>query len=626
MLTGLPTRSMLKLPPAARRGARALGVLPTPQRVLSAGGLCPFADVAVLLPAGEHERLVAERVRGHLRACGLTKVPAVATPEAAERYPIVIAVGDPVRDPRVRRYWEEVTAPLDWQALPPAGYALAIRCRCRRGRVVLAATTAEGLRNAFATFRQLTVFARGVIAAKQAVIVDWPSFELRGMIEGFYHQPWSHQQRLRLLRFAGEYKLNVFAYAPKDDPFHRARWRELYNQRQLRELRQLIDTARDRGVRFCYALHPGGERPEQSIHYSSEDDFQALAAKLESIRALGVNTFAVLLDDIVDVEHLAGGTINEGLRHEDDRAAFPTLGAAHVHLLNRLHKVLAAADPATTLIFCPTEYIGTGGSDYLRSLSALDPAIHCFWTGPQICSRQITPAEADRFAASIGRRPLVWDNYPVNDYDRNRLLLGPIRNRPADLPAHLAGIIANPMNEGEASKLALATIADYLWNPAAYDPAASWELAVMHLAGDGYPALRRFARQSLSSFLDPEESPELAAAIAAFWADYERRGAKADGEELVRLFRGFRLLPAQLERQVDNQFLLADIGGYLQKLRDVGTLGLACVEGLLHPSPRRLAKMEELARHTAANGRRVCDTVIQPFVARALAEMVKEGA
>jgi len=603
---GLPSPVLSKLPTWARQGARRLGVLPTPRQVLFAGGLSPYVDVAVLLPPGEQERLIAEKVRSLLRAGGLAKVPAVATVEVADRYSLVIAVGDPRRDPRLRAYWQEAAAiAVDWDALPEGGYALAVRCRCRRGRVVLAATAAEGFRNAFSTLKQLTVSARGGLAAKEVLILDHPSFPVRGVIEGFYGEPWSHQQRLRLLRFMGDYKYNLYVYAPKDDPLHRERWREPYPQRQLREFRQLVDTGRDQGVKFCFALSPG-----LSVRYSRDDDFQALCQKVDAMRALGVSAFALCLDDI-----------EPELHHPEDKAAFPSLAAGQVHFTNRLNDYLLSCDPAGDLIFCPTEYTGTGGSPYLAQISALAPNIRIFWTGRQVCTPHITPEDAAAFAASIGRPPLVWDNYPVNDYDRNRLLLGPIMNRPPELAAHTAGIIANPMNEGEASKLPLATFADYLWNAEAYDPAASWEASIMRLAGGaGYATLRRFARQHLRSFLLDEESPELTLALAAFWQDYEKRGSQADGRELERIFHGFARLPADLERQVDNPFLLADIGGYLQKLRDVGALGLACLRALLDPSPEHRAKVERLASKAAANCRRVCDQVIEPFIERTLRE------
>jgi hypothetical protein len=144
----------------------------------------------------------------------------------------------------------------------------------------------------------------------------------------------------------------------------------------------------------------------------------------------------------------------------------------------------------------------------------------------------------------------------------------------------------------------------------------------MHLAGGaGYATLRRFARQNMSSFLCSQEAPELAEAAQEFWGDYGQRGAQADGSALERIFRGFTRLPAELERQVDNQFLLADLGGYLQKTRDLGALGLACLRALLEPGEDRREKVAKLAHAAEANSRRVADRVMAEFLERARKEI-----
>ena len=49
---------------------------------------------------------------------------------------------------------------------------------------------------------------------------------LRGIVEGFYGTPWNFDIRADLLNFCGEYNLNAYIYAPKDDPYHRDKWRE----------------------------------------------------------------------------------------------------------------------------------------------------------------------------------------------------------------------------------------------------------------------------------------------------------------------------------------------------------------------------------------------------------------
>ena len=52
-----------------------------------------------------------------------------------------------------------------------------------------------------------------------------PDFKVRGVIEGFYGTPWTHEQRLRGLAHFSDFGFNRYLLAPKDDPWHRYDWR-----------------------------------------------------------------------------------------------------------------------------------------------------------------------------------------------------------------------------------------------------------------------------------------------------------------------------------------------------------------------------------------------------------------
>ena len=73
---------------------------------------------------------------------------------------------------------------------------------------------------------QLAVNDEGVLKSKEAKIEDEPTMTTRGSIEGFYGNPWSHQDRLNQIEFYGKSKLNTYIYAPKDDVYHREKWRD----------------------------------------------------------------------------------------------------------------------------------------------------------------------------------------------------------------------------------------------------------------------------------------------------------------------------------------------------------------------------------------------------------------
>jgi hypothetical protein len=295
------------------------------------------------------------------------------------------------------------------------------------------------------------------------------SFSQVGVIEGFYGPPWSHQDRLDVIRFMGDVGLTTYYYAPKDDPFHRQRWREPYPTDRWAELGELVDTARARGVRFVYAISPGG-----SMVYADTGDYGTLLQKLVAIASLDVEDFALFLDDVPPT-----------LEHEADRAAYETLADAHADLTNRLHADLRTT--GASLALTPTTYTNAWGDrEYLRRLGQLTAReVPFFWTGVDVAAPRITALQAREWASLIGRPPLVWDNYPVNDFARWRPFLGPIRHRASDLPSQVTGILSNPMNEAHASMIALATLAVYAEDPAEYDPGTALPQVVERLYGSG---------------------------------------------------------------------------------------------------------------------------------------------
>ncbi len=306
-------------------------------------------------------------------------------------------------------------------------------------------------------------------------IVDFPSFPERGVVEGFYGPPWTHQDRVDILRFEGAHGMNVYYYAPKDDPYHRKLWREAYPPEAQQRLGELIEAANRNFVDFCFAISPA-----LTMAYSSETDFRVLTSKLASVGKLGVSCFALFLDDVP-----------QDLQDPQDRAQFKTLAQAHIYLTNKLYKYLKEQSAANRLVLTPTTYTNEWGDrDYLRELGAgVDPGVSIVWTGPKVFSPAITMEQTREWGGYIHRPPLIWDNFPVNDGTPWCRYLGPLIGRELQLPEVTRGLFSNPMIEPHASMIPLQTIADYLWNTPAYDPAQSETHAVVSQYGQDAPRL-----------------------------------------------------------------------------------------------------------------------------------------
>jgi hyaluronoglucosaminidase len=304
---------------------------------------------------------------------------------------------------------------------------------------------------------------------------------IRGVIEGFYGPPWSHAERLDLIAFCGRHGLHMWVHAPKDDPYHRRLWREPYPDDELARLGELVREAERHGVDFAYAIAPGLD-----VCYSREADFERLLAKCEQVRSVGVRSFQLLWDD---VEHTLACPEDEARYGDAERPS----GAAQCELTNRFREALPQPGP---LVVCPMGYAGTGDSAYRRSFA---PGLHedvlVYWTGPEVVSIGSSREALDLAVARFrGHELVLWDNYPVNDFEPERLFLGPLRGRdPRLAEGRCAGIVANAMVQAVPSKLALATVAEWARDPHAYDPLAAYERALVAHGAEVVEALRALA-------------------------------------------------------------------------------------------------------------------------------------
>lgn len=289
---------------------------------------------------------------------------------------------------------------------------------------------------------------------------------LSGVIEGFYGRAWTHAQRVEMLDWIADAGMNSFVYAPKDDIKIRARWRELYTDREVAELKELADAAKARRLRFTVAIAPCLD-----VVYSDPADLAALKQRLDQLLDLGITGFVLLFDDIPRSMLPA------------DENAFPSFAAAQCYFTNAAFAHVRVRRPDATMIFCPTEYCAafTGndvpGSSYLKTIGTeLDPAIGVFWTGPDIVSKTISADSLREAGAVLGRKPIIWENFHANDYDIRRIYAGPLGGRHAEILDLVDGIITNPNNEFEANFVPVRTTG--LFVNGSDDEAANFSMAV----------------------------------------------------------------------------------------------------------------------------------------------------
>jgi len=267
------------------------------------------------------------------------------------------------------------------------------------------------------------------------------SIEL-GLIEGYYGTPWSWAARERTIATLKPHGYGFYIYAPKADAFLRKRWRESHPTEIAEALRALSKTCRAMGVRFGVGLSP--YELYRDFNGDAQDD---LARKLAEFDAWGIDDLAILFDDM--------------------RGDLPDLARMQVEILHWIKP----RTRATRLIVCPSYYsddpvldrfFGARPANYLEDFGRLlDPAIEIFWTGEEVCSREISPGHLARVTDQLRRKPLLWDNYPVNDGQRmSRFLhLRGFTGRPASLAPHLAAHAINPALQPTLSCIPAITLA-----------------------------------------------------------------------------------------------------------------------------------------------------------------------
>src|ERR1700730_115246 len=212
-----------------------------------------------------------------------------------------------------------------------------------------------------------------------------------GIVEGFYGPPWSHLDRLYMIRFLSDTGFNTYMYDPKDVEYHRAEWRKDYPESGARNLRELITACELFSVNFVFTVSPG-----LTIVYSDSNEMELLLKKLRASIDMGCTWIGVLLDDI-----------EPELAHDQDKKAFSSLAKAHAFVLNRVKDALQK-NGKIRITFCPTyyanDYLGKKieNNEYLKEIGVeLDQSIDVLWTGKFVVSPTITVEDAQNFSKVV---------------------------------------------------------------------------------------------------------------------------------------------------------------------------------------------------------------------------------
>jgi hyaluronoglucosaminidase len=348
---------------------------------------------------------------------------------------------------------------------------------------------------------------------------------LCGVIEGFYGRTWPWPLRRTMIDFLRQQQFNTYVYAPKADRYLRSDWRHHHPDADLNALLDLRAHCASNAIQFGMGLSPCGLQANYS-----EADRAALARKFEQLNRLDSDVLCILFDDMP--------------------GAITDLAERQVAIT----KDILSMSSARRFVMCPSYYsfdpvleqiFGKMPERYLETLGELLPSsVDIFWTGSLVLSPGYSAQDIEAIYSRIGRKPLLWDNYPVNDGKRiSRFLhLKPVRNRPRELRESCSGLLANPMNQPLLSQLPLASLAQNFYAER-YDADHFWREELEQFVGEELAVLlrrdvERFQEQGLDAISESERQTLI--------ADYARIAHPAAAEVIDWLQEGYRFDPACL--------------------------------------------------------------------------------
>ena len=552
--------------------AQHMAVQPVPQEVQMSGRTLSFPTALHLVGSDEANVHAVELLRSLLPDA----VPCSSASAAGRQYRILIGEKN---DKSVKKYRRQIPPHAEGYYLSVGKKEIVVAGYDERGtyygvqtlRQLLSAALSESMSRSASSPKSASAFSVSPASASasevalsdsaslpEITVKDYPAVRYRGVVEGFYGTPWSHEARLRQLRFYGENKMNTYIYGPKNDPYHSCPgWRKPYPEKESAQIRELVKVAAENEVNFVWAIHPG-----QDIKWNDEDR-RLLIAKLESMYNLGVRSFAVFFDDI-------SGEGTDPHRQAD--------------LLNYIDRHFVKAKPdVTPLVMCPTEYNRSWSNpkgNYLTTLGEkLDPSIQIMWTGDKVVA-DIKEESMEWINARIRRPAYIWWNFPVSDYVRDHLLLGPVYGNDTHIASAMSGFVTNPMEHAEASKIAIYGVADYAWNPGQYDAQQAWEAAIREVLPGAAGELQFFAAHNSDLGINGhnyrrEESVEVKPVADRFLKSYLTDGTwrTEDYQQLLSLTRRMQSASDILLVDTENRPLIEEITPWLLQFKLLGEIG-----------------------------------------------------
>lgn len=399
------------------------------------------------------------------------------------------------------------------------------------------------------------IFQQTQDEVRELEIKDYSSSYYRGFIEGYYGIPWTSEERKELMRFGSKFKSNIYIYAPKDDAYHSSCWRDLYAENDLEILKEQIEVGRETKTKLAWALHPFMSNKITADNYDAS--LQIVEKKFNQLYEAGVRQFVISADDV----EVTGGLLEDG--------------SLHNKLLNDVATFLKAKNDCNDLVFVPSAYcyqaeqrLKVDLNKYYASLMKdLDDSIHIMWTGDDVCS-SMESGRFTEFTNLTNKKPFFWLNWPVNDYSTDHLLMGKgevLNINYTDDTVPFEGMVTNPMQQAEPSKLSIFAICDYTWNPNKFNVDKSYNDSFKYIEEKEYESLKAISSHLTNANLYEGKYFEEAKDLKELITEYETTN---DLTKLVEYFTKFTASIESFKANAKNTKLKDSMLPWIEALED----------------------------------------------------------
>lgn len=426
-----------------------------------------------------------------------------------------------------------------------------------------------------------------------ASIDDFATSKNRGVVEGFYGQPWTTEGRVDVIEWGSQFKMNNYMFAPKDDLYHSEKWRDLYPTETLGEMKKIADASIKNKVDFTWAIHPF---MKSGFNFNDYDkDLKVIKDKFEQLYSVGVRSFALSADDITHPE-----------AEKSKPAYWEALANNHVKVVKDLIAWGNTKEEKISWQFVPTVYCGynqekdepTMGK-YLEVVGkTLPQEVYLHWTGEQVYGT-LSKATVDMFINKTGRAPMFWLNSPVNDsWGLGQKMFMPEMTVLHKDVENIDGLLLNPMSHDQASKVAIFQGLDYAWNIKGFDSAKSHEKSFYTIEKDQEMAKQLYIFASnLQSCENPvngwiprlnhKESPLFTGLLEPVLETAKDKTLINSGDKTINVSKLVREQLVAIVNAIDaytkgatNKDLLVELDAHMKALKDMANGGIKMIDVL----------------------------------------------